>query len=185
MCIASERMLNIINETLEKRNIEIDTLLAHKTIVNLKLIVVQIIEANDEYAKSKSITIQFQVDGHDNQYNFLGVEIKLYEAINNLLNNAIKFSPLSSQINISLTTNDENIILTIKDNGPGFSEEDKLQMFNKYQKLSSKPTGDESSTGIGLSIVKQYLDSNHAMIKLVSEKGKGAEFIVKFQKEKN
>jgi len=71
--------------------------------------------------------------------------------------------------------------LTIKDNGPGFSEEDKKLMFGKFTRLSAKPTGGESSTGLGLSLVKKYVELLDAHIWCESKEGKGATFFIEFK----
>jgi signal transduction histidine kinase len=66
----------------------------------------------------------------------------------------------------------------VKDEGPGLTEEDNQKIFRKFQKLSAKPTAGESSTGLGLSIVYELTKLLKGDIKVVSEEGKGAEFIV-------
>jgi signal transduction histidine kinase len=70
--------------------------------------------------------------------------------------------------------------LVLKDEGPGFSEEDKKNLFGKFQKLSARPTGGESSTGIGLSVVKKYVIAMNGNIYCDSEPRKGAIFTVEF-----
>jgi signal transduction histidine kinase len=71
------------------------------------------------------------------------------------------------------------IKIIIKDEGPGFSDADKQLMFQKFKKLSARPTGGESSNGLGLAIVKTLVDRLNGTISLESRaKGAGAEFTV-------
>jgi signal transduction histidine kinase len=69
----------------------------------------------------------------------------------------------------------------VRDEGPGLTEEDKKKLFGKYQRLSAMPTGNESSTGLGLSIVKKFVDVMNGEIWCESEHGKGASFFVRFK----
>jgi signal transduction histidine kinase len=98
----------------------------------------------------------------------------------NLLSNAIKFSPNNRTIFINLFCTDQQITCEIKDEGPGLTESDKKMLFGKYQKLSAKPTGNETSTGLGLSIVKKFVEAMQGRIWCESQAGKGASFFVAF-----
>lgn len=102
------------------------------------------------------------------------------QVLENLVSNAIKFSPYERTVFINLTTADGKAICEIKDQGPGLSDEDKKKLFGKYQKLSAKPTGNEISTGLGLSIVKKFVEAMDGDIWCESELGNGASFFVKF-----
>ncbi|NQZ78755.1 MAG: ATP-binding protein, partial [Ekhidna sp.] len=73
----------------------------------------------------------------------------------------------------------DSVLFKICDEGPGFSERDKKMMFNRFQKLSAKPTGGESSTGLGLSIVKKYVQDLGGKVWVESVEGAGATFFVK------
>lgn len=101
------------------------------------------------------------------------------QVIDNLLSNAIKFSPPGKNIFITITRQGTAALCEIRDEGPGVSESDKTKLFKKYQKLSATPTSNESSTGLGLSIVKKFVDAMGGEIWCESEPGKGASFIVK------
>lgn len=105
---------------------------------------------------------------------------QIYE---NLISNSIKFSPPKKKIFISLTEVEGKWRCEIKDEGPGISEEDQTKLFGKFQKLSARPTGNETSTGLGLSIVKKYVDAMDGKIWCESQLNKGASFIVEFDKE--
>ena len=100
--------------------------------------------------------------------------------LDNLVNNAIKFSTANKAITISLYVEFDWLILSIKDEGPGFSDYDKKNLFQKFKKLSARPTAGESSNGLGLAIVKTLVDRLNGQIELMSEQGRGSEFIVRF-----
>jgi signal transduction histidine kinase len=96
----------------------------------------------------------------------------------NLVTNAIKFSPRSKSINIDLKKSEGKFQLLVKDEGPGLTEEDKKKLFGKFQQLSAKPTAGESSTGLGLSIVQKFTTRMQGKVWCESEHGKGATFII-------
>ena len=104
----------------------------------------------------------------------------LKRIIDNLVSNAIKFSPFESQITYNVETVDGEVIFSVKDNGPGLTEEDKTRLFKKYQQLSAKPIGTDETTGLGLYIVKTMVDKMKGKIWVESEHGKGANFKVSF-----
>jgi signal transduction histidine kinase len=74
--------------------------------------------------------------------------------------------------------------ISVKDHGPGFSEHDKNFLFQKFKKLSARPTGGETSNGLGLAIVKILVDRLKGKIELISQQGKGSHFIVRFPQQK-
>lgn len=102
------------------------------------------------------------------------------QVFENLLSNAIKFSPHERSIWINLQPHNGNIRCEIKDEGPGLTESDKKKLFGKYQKLSARPTGNETSTGLGLSIVKKFVEAMQGKIWCESVEGQGASFFVSF-----
>jgi signal transduction histidine kinase/ligand-binding sensor domain-containing protein len=104
------------------------------------------------------------------------------QVLENLLSNAIKFSPLEKNVFINLKENSSKVICEIKDQGPGLTEDDQKKLFGKYQKLSARPTANETSTGLGLSIVKKFVVAMNGDIWCQSEQGKGASFYIAFSK---
>jgi signal transduction histidine kinase len=102
----------------------------------------------------------------------------LWRVLENLISNAIKFSPEGKKISVVVKQINNEMEFMIKDEGPGFSEEDKMKMFIKFQKLSAMPTGGEISTGLGLSIVKMIVDKLSGSVKVESNLGEGSSFYV-------
>ena len=128
-------------------------------------------------ATQKSIIICENLSGDSSAIVDKGYADQVFE---NLLSNAIKFSPQNKKVYVSITRRNEKIVAEVKDEGPGLSEDDKKKLFGKYQKLSAKPTGNETSTGLGLSIVKKFVDAMQGEIWCESSAGNGASFFVAF-----
>ena len=107
----------------------------------------------------------------------------LSRILENLLSNAIKFSPRNATIEVKGTWKAGYLQITVKDAGPGFSEEDRSLLFQKFKKLSARPTAGESSNGLGLAIVKTLVDRLGGSIELTTHPGKGSEFLVRIPVE--
>lgn len=101
---------------------------------------------------------------------------KIDHVIDNLLNNAIKFSPPKTEIEIKTYREGRHIILEVKDNGYGLSQEDLAKAFEKGGRLSNRPTAGESSSGLGLWIVKRIVEEHRGRVWVKSSKGYGSTF---------
>ncbi len=101
------------------------------------------------------------------------------QVIDNLLTNAIKFSPPGSGIQVGIRETADAVILAVRDSGPGIAAEDREKLFGTFQKLAARPTGGEKSTGLGLAIVKKIVDAHRGGIDVVNVPGSGAEFSVR------
>ncbi|WP_316765561.1 GAF domain-containing sensor histidine kinase [Pedobacter frigiditerrae] len=109
----------------------------------------------------------------------LADEIRLQEAFENLLSNALKYAYPNTTIFINVSTIDNQIIVEFKDQGQGLLEEDKNKLFTKFARLSAIPTGKEHSNGLGLSIVKMLVELHHGKVWAESDgKDKGASFFI-------
>jgi two-component system, sensor histidine kinase and response regulator len=136
----------------------------------------EIIEKHAEDAKRKSINIHFQKEP-DNKV-ITSDKSFITRILDNLISNAIKFSHTFKNITISINGQNDRIRISVKDEGQGFTEEDMNYIYQKFQKLSARPTGGEHSSGLGLSIVKHLVDRLGGQINLITEQNVGSEFII-------
>jgi signal transduction histidine kinase len=103
------------------------------------------------------------------------------QVVDNLVSNALKYSPPSSTIRITVRDVGEDVEFAVRDQGPGISEEDQKKLFQKHTKLSARPTGGESSIGLGLSIVKKLAGAMGGDVRCESVLGDGATFILRLR----
>jgi len=97
--------------------------------------------------------------------------------IDNLLSNAIKYSQAGTDISLRLCPENDKIVVSIADQGPGIPEEEQEKLFNVFGKTSVRPaSGKERSTGLGLLIVKKIIEAHGGIVWVQSEPGKGTEF---------
>lgn len=182
--------LNRIVESIDRLNSMITKILDINAIesqeLNLsieQIDIVELIENQINYfsvlAQEKEIKISTEID-HNSL--FLNLDKNYFiQVINNLISNAIKFSNKKDQVSINVTQNDR-VLIEIKDTGPGISGSDQKKLFNKFQKLTAQPTGGEISTGLGLSIVKKYVDAMNGKIWCESELNIGTSFFIEFKR---
>lgn len=175
---SSERLSKMINRILDTRAIESENADYKPSNIELTPILDQIIANFQPLADQKGIKlnapkkfIQATVKG-DIHY--------IQQVLENILSNSIKFSPRDKKVEINFYKEDNKAILSFKDQGPGLTEKDHKSLFVEYANLSAKPTGNETSTGLGLSIVKKYVDLMEGDIWCESTFGAGATFYLTF-----
>ncbi|MCK6543108.1 ATP-binding protein [bacterium] len=172
---SSSQMLHLINGLLETMSIESGKLKLNKEKTDVSEITALVIQDNLIHAEKKAQRIHFHP--HADSYVW-GDAIRLRESFENIVNNAIKYSPRDSEIDIKVEATDSIIRFSVRDRGPGLTLEDRRKLFGKFQRLSAKPTGRESSTGLGLAIVKQLVELHDGQISVESTPGEGAVFII-------
>lgn len=102
----------------------------------------------------------------------------LAQALDNLVSNAIKFSPRGKQITVRAVVVGNKARIEVQDQGPGLTAKDRERLFGKFARLSARPTGGEHSTGLGLSIVQRLMELMRGKVWCQSEPGNGALFVL-------
>lgn len=137
------------------------------------------VEQYQEAARRKEITLLYQ---SEESPVIVGADrAALDQVLGNLLSNALKFSPPGKRVWVSVEPAAfGGGLCRIKDEGPGFTAEDRTMMFRRYRRLSARPTGGEPSTGLGLSIVKKLMEGMRGTLTCDSTPGAGAAFAITF-----
>jgi signal transduction histidine kinase len=144
--------------------------------VDVAALVQEVAEANQPLAVNKQQAIA--VSAPPNIVTMCDTD-RIREAIDNLISNAIKYSPIGGKITVTVSHADSDTIIRVGDEGAGLSPEDLGRLFGRFQRLSAKPTAGESSTGLGLSIVKRIVDMHGGEVTAESEgPGQGSTFTI-------
>jgi len=98
--------------------------------------------------------------------------------MDNLISNAIKYSPFEKSVFVSVNSGLDLVTFTVRDEGPGIPEQDRIRLFKKFARLSTEPTGGEHSSGLGLSIVKKLVESMNGCVYYRDNATGGACFVV-------
>lgn len=173
------RMMKIINNLLDVYAIEDGKIKFEYKVFEIDNVIRKVLKENEHRATQKRISILAEYTPGIHAF---ADENKVEQVLDNLISNAIKFSPFEKRIwikkNVFETEAGNALRIEIKDEGPGLSEDDKSRLFNRFAKLSAIPTDGEGSTGLGLSIVKKLIEEMGGSIACESEKEKGAAFII-------
>lgn len=172
----SSFMLNLVTDLLDVTAIEagkIDLKYEHVDLVEL---IDHNIQLNQFLAHKKEITITFEKKVRSL---FLLIDRgKMEQVITNLISNAVKYSSSKTKINVEVVQDLADIIISVKDQGQGIEKNELDLLFKPFQKVSSKSTAGEKSTGLGLFIVKRIVEAHRGKIWVESEFGKGSKFSV-------
>ena len=173
----ADTSMNLLTKLLDEAAIEMGNIVLEITDVNINYEITRLLKLYKKQTSAKKLNIVFK--------NNLKCDIirtdknAIVHIFDNIFSNAIKFSPHEKSIYIKLVCEDDFLFLSVKDEGPGFTEADKLKLFTEFSKLSAKPTAGEHSSGLGLSIVKKLAESLNGTVEYESETGKGLNMTVK------
>ncbi|MDA8403198.1 MAG: response regulator [Desulfobacteraceae bacterium] len=169
----SRNMLAMINDLLDISRIESGNMLLDLQPGALKVMILERIQIVSLQAAKKHITIhkdlstipEIVFDHH-----------RMGQAVDNLVTNAIKFSPSGSNVYIKLKKVKSNVHFDVTDEGPGIPQEEQHLLFSEFHRLSVRPTGGETSTGLGLTIAKKIIEAHNGKIEFESREGRGSTF---------
>jgi len=150
---------------IQKDNFNLSAL-SHKIINNLK----------STLLKNHLVNVMVQSD-----INMLGDHMAFTSILINLLDNAAKYSPNNSRIDLVLSKENETITLAVKDEGVGISLQEEKEVFNKFYRSGNEETRNTKGTGLGLYIVKSLIVLHQGQIKISPNKPKGTIFTVQFK----
>jgi two-component system sensor histidine kinase/response regulator len=145
--------------------------------VNLTDIAAAAVQQYAEAARQKKMTIStdFPAEAVIAMADFPALD----QVLDNLISNALKFSPSGKKVLVSVRLADRYAECVVRDEGPGFTAEDKAKMFRRYGRLSARPTGGEPSTGLGLSIVRKLVLGMGGELSCDSVPENGAAFTIR------
>jgi K+-sensing histidine kinase KdpD len=172
---ASDRMLDMANQLLDFALLSDSPRAAH-TECDLGLAVRDAISDLKGAALARSINIEHKVIG--TPYKIQGDLARLYRSVLNLIDNALKYSPDKSKVWVDLTYEKEEVILKIRDSGPGVPEKDIPHIFEKYYRAKDA-SANMPGIGLGLAMVNAAITAHNGKVGVENLKDGGAEFTVK------
>jgi signal transduction histidine kinase/CheY-like chemotaxis protein len=172
--VAANRLTEMVDDLVSDAMADALDITIRREPVDISVLVQEVAEANRPIAtrKEQSITVVAPPD-----HAAMCDSDRIRDAIDNLVSNAIKYSPIGGAIELLVAREGDGILVQIRDQGAGLSPEDISRLFGRFQRLSAKPTAGETSTGLGLSIVKRIVDLHGGRVTVESAgAGKGATF---------
>lgn len=176
-----ERMNHIVHNLLTLQALESGRREFKMEPVSVSSLIQEVVQAQGETAARKVVRLEYQQPA--DALIIRGDRQAVHEIIENLLSNALKFAPFGSQITVSAERVGRRARLRVTDQGPGIPKEKLHLLFTKFAKLGTKTTGGESSTGLGLSIVKSLVEHHGGRVWCDLPEPGGASFAVEFPLE--
>jgi signal transduction histidine kinase len=173
---ATKRLTTMVDHLISYAMADAFDITIRREPVDVAALVKEVADANQPLAVNKQQAIS--VTAPSNIVTMCDTD-RIREAIDNLISNAIKYSPIGGKIGVVVTHEGSDTIIRVNDEGAGLSPEDLGRLFGRFQRLSAKPTAGESSTGLGLSIVKRIIDMHGGEVTAESDgPGKGSTFTI-------
>jgi signal transduction histidine kinase len=180
---ATKRLTSMVDHLISDAMADAFDITIRREPVDVAALVAEVTDTNLPSAVNKQQTIS--VSAPPNFVTMCDAD-RIREAIDNLVSNAIKYSPIGGKITVGVTHESGDTVIRISDQGAGLSPEDLGRLFGRFQRLSAKPTAGESSTGLGLSIVKRIIDMHGGHVTADSAgPGQGSTFTVKLPATEN
>lgn len=169
-------MRTLISDFLTINRIQSGVINPIYNLVNIGNLVEDIVDRYEEASIKKDIDLTYS---NKCKEAFFRTDVSYFSIIaDNLISNAIKYTHPGKSIKVEVVKEDKKYILRVKDEGQGIPKEDVKKLYGKFQKLSPRPTGNEPSNGLGLSIVLDLVTALKGTIDCKSEVGKGTTFTV-------
>lgn len=178
----TSRMLRLVNQILDFRKIQNNKMKMRVQQIDLIPFTKHIMESFDNLANEHQI--DFKLETQLSALTIWADADKLEKILFNLLSNAFKYTPQGKEIKVIITEAEEEAAIAIEDQGIGISESKQKSLFIRFENLVDKNLFNQSSTGIGLSLVKELIEMHHGTISLQSKSGEGSRFTVRLRKGK-
>lgn len=169
-----ERLKKIIEDLLDMSRIEQGTLKLHYSLVNLNELIESHADFFKKLAAEKGIALKYDLPKEE--INIFIDAGRITQVLNNLINNAIKFTEEGGQIRVELKIMETKVRVAVIDTGVGISKDDLAKLFNKFVQVSSVPGADKKGLGLGLSIAKELVNRHGGEIWAESKLGLGSRF---------
>jgi two-component system phosphate regulon sensor histidine kinase PhoR len=175
---STDQMSDLMSELLNLSKVEIGSALV-KTEISTSVLMEEVMVELENVLNLNSKKIKFENHAPKVIANFDAVK----QILRNLLINAVKYSGDAREITVSWQKNSSSVILKVKDNGPGISQEHQARIFERFYRVDKGRGRDQGGFGLGLALVKHHMLNHGGSVKLVSDGITGSEFICEFPTE--
>ena len=175
----TNRMMRMVTDLLHLSRIDNATSQLDVELINFTAFITFILNRFDKM-RSQDDEKKYELV-RDYPINSVWIEIdtdKMTQVIDNILNNAIKYSPDGGKITVSMKTTDDQMILSIKDQGLGIPKQDLPKIFDRFYRVDRARSRAQGGTGLGLAIAKEIIKQHNGFIWAKSEYGKGSTFTI-------
>lgn len=174
----TERLARLATQLLDLAQIESGTIARHLSPVDLKSVVDEAVNtAVTQKRATSDIAVQTRVD--PGLPPFLGDRDRLAQMLINLLDNAVRHTPAGGRVSIAAGRDGDQVLLEVADTGPGIPADHLPHIFERFYRVDRARNAAQGGSGLGLSIVRQIVQSHSGDIQVISQPGKGTRFLVR------
>ena len=166
-----DRLARLIHQLLDVSRIEAGKLALEKGACELVSLARSSIEAAQARTDRHEITLRAP-----DSLEVPADPLRLEQVLANLLDNAIKYSPAGSAVEVRVARNGQDASITVADQGPGIAPEDRTRVFERFYRVDKARSREQGGTGLGLALAKWGVESHGGRIALESEPGRGSKF---------
>ncbi|MFQ5494301.1 MAG: sensor histidine kinase [Phycisphaerae bacterium] len=173
----TRRLSRLIEDILNVSQMEVGAIELNMDDVDLKALLTESVQDVRGLADEKGIDLQLVLPAKLER--FRGDRDKLAVVMNNLLGNAIKYTPTDGNVVVGCRVADDQAVVTVKDNGIGIDPAEQRNVFEKFRRAADPDVQSEPGTGVGLYTAREIVSRHRGVIELLSRKGEGSTFIVR------
>ncbi|MCX8010003.1 MAG: ATP-binding protein [Ignavibacteria bacterium] len=171
----TDRLSNLLNDLIDISRIESGELKLSQRYFNLNDLLQSIVENFRLFAKQKQVQLELRLSSNG-RVEVFGDKERLTNAINNLIDNAIRYNPPQTIVKIYYEISDSDVKVVVEDNGIGIGEEHLPRIFERFYRIDKERSRELGGTGLGLAIVKHIIEAHGSKIEVASSLGKGTKF---------
>ncbi|RQP13063.1 MAG: two-component sensor histidine kinase [Microbacteriaceae bacterium] len=176
LTIESERLRGLTHEIIELSRLQAADALEHAGPVRVDTVIARAVDANRVAAESHRIAIVAQPDPDAVVW---GDESMLVTAVNNLVANAIQYSPDGSRVGVGVTRREAAVEIAVTDQGVGIPESERDRVFERFFRIDSARSRQTGGSGLGLAIVKHIVQNHGGQVRVWSQQGRGSTFTIR------
>jgi PAS domain S-box-containing protein len=169
----AESLSHLLSNLLELSRAQSERLLLHRELISVEDVAQNVMDK----IKPQSSGHKFFIDAPEELPGIYADPLRLEHILQNLMENAVKYSPEGSQITVSIKSENGNLVVAIKDEGPGISQRDQDRLFKPFERLEFSQAKAVKGIGLGLLVCKRLVEAHGGRIRVESEPGRGTTFL--------
>lgn len=169
---SSDKLSKLVAQLFEYSKLEAQQVKPNKEPFSMTDLALDLVANYQVIGEKKGISLHLDA-GKDIPMVFADISL-VERAIQNLMDNALKFTPKDGKVTLHIASSDKDVMITVSDTGPGIKESEQVQLFERYRQ--SKRTNQSEGVGLGLAIVKKIMELHNTKIQIISKPNEGSSF---------
>ncbi len=174
----TERLGRLITDLLDLARLESEEEVERPQPVDVRSVLMTVLSRSKQVARQKDITLRWKRFGEAARYEILGDETQLASMFNNLVDNAVKYTPPGGRVEVIGRVEDSELVVSVSDTGIGIPESKLSRIFERFYRVDKARSKETGGTGLGLSIVRHVAANHGGRVTVESTPGEGSKFTV-------